>query len=199
MPHFWTPAELENHWTDAVVSGVEEMYTKNSPLLFSDTAEKILKLTDNILNNPTELKYRQIRLRNEKIRDIFKCTGAEYLMTATGWVNEVIKMEEKMLWDKTEKEFERLRLGRSELQKYLGTIKEKNEADPKKKDDAARRAILQDIEQSKQQRSEAAERKRQVQEDVKRLAEKRALEAKQAEESAPRLPHLPPAVQPQDQ
>eukprot|EP01064_Diplonema_japonicum_P035753 TRINITY_DN783_c0_g1_i1.p1 TRINITY_DN783_c0_g1~~TRINITY_DN783_c0_g1_i1.p1 ORF type:complete len:182 (+),score=39.78 TRINITY_DN783_c0_g1_i1:323-868(+) len=151
----WGNSERE-HWTDMVVTSIAAMYTKNAAGVFTTSAGILLKLTDNILDNPTEEKYREIRLRNNTIKEkLLKCEPVLQALEGMGWNRRVVEMEEKMFWDRPAKDLERLRLGKTEVVKYLTLIKERSEADPKEKERKEREEVMKKVEHDKVARAES--------------------------------------------
>eukprot|EP01059_Diplonema_ambulator_P002416 TRINITY_DN12063_c0_g1_i2.p1 TRINITY_DN12063_c0_g1~~TRINITY_DN12063_c0_g1_i2.p1 ORF type:complete len:201 (+),score=48.08 TRINITY_DN12063_c0_g1_i2:62-664(+) len=168
MTHKWSISEREEHWTDVVVANVSAMHTKNAAKVYLSAAMLMIKLTDNILDNPDDRKYRevcvfcntlldfhklQIKLRNPRIRDeVLKCDGAEDALIGMGWTKRVIDMEEKMFWDRPDSDFERLKLGKTELVKYVSMIREKASDDPKERERREREEIMKVIHTDKEAR-----------------------------------------------
>eukprot|EP01059_Diplonema_ambulator_P002415 TRINITY_DN12063_c0_g1_i1.p1 TRINITY_DN12063_c0_g1~~TRINITY_DN12063_c0_g1_i1.p1 ORF type:complete len:186 (+),score=50.78 TRINITY_DN12063_c0_g1_i1:62-619(+) len=153
MTHKWSISEREEHWTDVVVANVSAMHTKNAAKVYLSAAMLMIKLTDNILDNPDDRKYREIKLRNPRIRDeVLKCDGAEDALIGMGWTKRVIDMEEKMFWDRPDSDFERLKLGKTELVKYVSMIREKASDDPKERERREREEIMKVIHTDKEAR-----------------------------------------------
>eukprot|EP01063_Lacrimia_lanifica_P025516 TRINITY_DN33340_c0_g1_i1.p1 TRINITY_DN33340_c0_g1~~TRINITY_DN33340_c0_g1_i1.p1 ORF type:complete len:197 (+),score=46.85 TRINITY_DN33340_c0_g1_i1:63-653(+) len=161
MTHKWNGTDISEHWSDSVTNGINQMYSRNSAVKFTACAEMLLRLTGNILTNPDEPKFRQIRARNEKIKAvILSCDWADYTLQGLGFVHRVVDMEEKYIWEPTETAVDRLRLGQEELAKHLKTINDKASFDPKEAERREREEVLKVIRDDEQERARDRERKK---------------------------------------
>ena len=152
------------------------MHNKNSVPTFLAAATLLIKLTTNIVENPRESKYRTIRMRNPQVVEkLLKCVGADEALEGMGWIKRVIDMEERLFWEREDKDLERLQLGLEELRKYVDEVNVKAAFDPKEKEQRERKDVLDMINQDKETRAraEAAKRIARAEEERRQIEELR--------------------------
>lgn len=71
----------------SVFTTVKQLVEENSQEQFLDAAKLLLKFADNVINNPTEPKYRKIRLENPTVESkLLPVVGALECLFEMGFV-----------------------------------------------------------------------------------------------------------------
>ena len=130
--------------------------------------ETALKLVNNVVQNPSEPKYRRIRSNNPAIsKRLLRCPGGQDLLLALGFRTKVMEFEEMWIVEEAPTLQRVLAEGAIILERYLGLTREKIERTAKQRaermanmnEDRAR--TLQAIEEDKAERA-AKQREREA-------------------------------------
>ena len=85
-----------------VVRTLDTKISQQDPATALAAIELALKLTNNIISNPSEGKYRQFRSNNPRIsQGLLRCPGGKDLLIALGFRTKVLEFEEHWVAEET--------------------------------------------------------------------------------------------------
>ena len=125
--------------------------------------ELLLKLTNNIIANPSEPKYRRFRSNNPKIsQTILRCPGGQDVLVALGFRTKVMEFEEHWIAEETSVLMRTLAEAATVLENYCGLERTKVERNAKQRTDKLagasdeRQRTLMQIKEDEAERRERA-------------------------------------------
>eukprot|EP00667_Euglena_gracilis_P026937 EG_transcript_32890 len=125
---------------------------KNPARMVIDFCETAITILSNVVNHPTEEKYRRLKCRNATVqKKVLQCRGGDELFSSVGWRKAVYDMEEFLLYEGDDYNLLSAVIGK--LQR-LQTAVSASHAGTRRTNEDERQAVLQMVEEDKRARAE---------------------------------------------